>query len=204
MSNNNFYVYVHRRADDNTIFYIGKGEGRRAWRKTNRNIWWKRVVEKHNYVVEVVLWDLPENDAFQLEKELITFYKGHLVNLTDGGEGSSGIVYSIERKNKISKLNTELWKDPAIRKRREEGQRKWAIENWKGSYLDMMLSDPQFQAKRVKALREKHCRKVKRSDGVVFNSIKEAANVTKCDSGSITKACKGQLKQTAGYSWKYV
>lgn len=204
MSLNKFYVYVHRRADDNTIFYVGKGEGRRAWRTNNRNNWWRNVVNKHGYIVDVVLWDMPESDAFQLEKDLIAFFKGFVVNLTSGGEGSSGIIYSLERRKSLSELHTKLWQDPSIRKRREEGQRRWAIENWEGSYLDRMLSDLEFQAKRVEALRKKHSRKVKRGDGVVFNSIKEASIATNCDNGSITKACKGQLKQTAGYTWEYI
>lgn len=33
MKSNNFYVYFHRRLDNNQVFYIGKGSGVRAYRK---------------------------------------------------------------------------------------------------------------------------------------------------------------------------
>jgi hypothetical protein len=94
MSVKKFYVYQHRRADTGEVFYIGKGHGKRLYSK-NRNNYWKRIVDKHGLVVEVVKEDLTEDEAFQLEVELIKQYKEQglsLSNMTDGGEGTVGRI----------------------------------------------------------------------------------------------------------------
>ena len=51
---------------------------------------------------------------------------------------------------------------------------------------------------------ELHQRKVKRSDGVIFNSIKEASMGDENVRRHITEVCKGKRKSTGGYSWEYV
>lgn len=96
---NTFYVYLHRRKTDNKVFYVGKGKGKRAYSKHGRSDWWKRTVEKHGFVVEVVFSALSEEDAFQCEKDTILefrYFDHPLVNLTDGGEGMSGHKPSAE------------------------------------------------------------------------------------------------------------
>lgn len=91
-----FYVYLHRKKTTNEIFYVGKGSGHRAWSTTGRSDLWTRTIKKYGHTVEIVLDDLQEWYAFELEKELIALYgrlndgKGKLVNMTDGGEGLSG------------------------------------------------------------------------------------------------------------------
>ncbi len=91
-----FYVYLHRKKTTNEIFYVGKGSGDRAWSTTGRSDLWTRTIKKYGYTVEIVLDNLQEWYAFELEKELIALYgrlsdgRGKLVNLTDGGEGLSG------------------------------------------------------------------------------------------------------------------
>lgn len=100
---NKFYVYVHRRASDNKIFYVGKGTRNRAWSSNGRNKYWKNVVNKHGKLVEIVLEELEEDCAFELERELISFYGvENLTNLSTGGEGSSGFSYSQEMKDRLS------------------------------------------------------------------------------------------------------
>lgn len=89
---NVYYVYLHRRSDDNEVFYVGKGRDYRATSVKGRNIYWNRVYEKHGLVVEYLEKNLSEDDAFSLEMETIKFYVENdhtLTNLTHGGEGSS-------------------------------------------------------------------------------------------------------------------
>lgn len=96
-----FYVYVHRRKDTNAVFYVGKGCGKRAWKKTTRSDWWKRIEAKYGRTVEIVLTDMSEDDAFKLENELIDFYgRENLCNLTDGGMG--GVSPNAETREKMS------------------------------------------------------------------------------------------------------
>lgn len=91
-----FYVYVHRRGDDKSIFYVGMGcvKYRRAHQKSkkHRSEYWHRVAKKHGVFVEIwSYWDT-QKEAQDEERKLISFFKDKtsLVNFTDGGEGSLG------------------------------------------------------------------------------------------------------------------
>ena len=110
MLRNNFYVYVHRKTSNNSIFYVGKGCDYRAYDKTGRNDYWEKTYNKHGLIVEIVLNNLTEQQAFNLEIELIAFYgRENLCNLTDGGEGSSGVIFSQSRLLKIKQASINQW-----------------------------------------------------------------------------------------------
>jgi hypothetical protein len=86
-----FYVYEHIRKDTNIPFYVGKGKGYRANSTQNRNIYWKRVVEKAGYTINYLAKDIDEELAYLCEQERIDQLKrlGYkLANLTVGGEGA--------------------------------------------------------------------------------------------------------------------
>lgn len=102
---NRFYVYLHRRKDNNEVFYIGKGCGDRIGSKQNRNRWWKHVVAKYGFTYEYVEKCLSEQSALELERELIKFYRetGHeLCNISEGAGGPSGIPCPEEKKKALS------------------------------------------------------------------------------------------------------
>lgn len=102
-----FYTYIHRRASDDKVFYVGKGKGDRAESHKNRNNHWLKTVKKHGIRVEIVArWD-DEKDAFKHEKELIAQYREFglkLCNYTDGGDGTSGHKHSAETRAKLSSM----------------------------------------------------------------------------------------------------
>ena len=104
----NYYVYLHRKKVTGEVFYVGKGKGRRSKVSKNRSKFWKAIVNKHGYTIEIVCDGVQEWYAIELEKELITFYgrrdlgNGSLVNMTDGGEGTSGHKMTEEQKLKFS------------------------------------------------------------------------------------------------------
>jgi len=54
VTNKKFYVYVHIKESDNTVFYVGKGSGGRAWDFYGRNVYWKNVKNKHGVRVEIL------------------------------------------------------------------------------------------------------------------------------------------------------
>lgn len=105
-----FYIYLHKTADTLETFYVGKGKDNRAWSIQGRSKFWNRVKERHGLIVELVSTGLSEQDAFSKEKELIKFYgrrdrgEGSLVNLTDGGEGVSGLIWSDENRAKFKEF----------------------------------------------------------------------------------------------------
>lgn len=103
-----YLIYSHTRNDNNKIFYIGKGNQKRPYDIYNRNKYWRNVVNKHGFTVQIIAEHEKEEDAYKHEKELIAYYRSigsPLVNLTDGGEGASGMPKSEETKAKISKAN---------------------------------------------------------------------------------------------------
>ncbi len=95
-----YYVYLHKKKTTGEVFYVGKGSGNRAWRLEGRNKFWHKIVNKHDYDIEIHSDNLQEWYAFELEKDLIAYYgrrqlgKGTLVNLSDGGEGVGGWIPS--------------------------------------------------------------------------------------------------------------
>lgn len=108
------YVYRHIRLDKNQPFYIGIGTDsnyQRAYSKNSRNIFWKRVVSKSKYEVEILLDNLTKEQAKKKEIEFIALYgkkinkTGCLVNISDGGEGAAGYKHTKEAKIKIAEAN---------------------------------------------------------------------------------------------------
>lgn len=107
-----FYVYLHKRATDGSIFYVGKGTGDRAWHKSSYSRgdgWWRNISIKNGVIVEICQDDMTEGDAFLLEMWLIAKLRHVgvvLCNLTDGGEGASGAVRSKETKQRLRESKT--------------------------------------------------------------------------------------------------
>jgi hypothetical protein len=121
----NFYVYGHYTADTDELFYVGKGRGFRSNEKSKlrRSKFWHNVASKHGVVVRIIKENLSEGDAFDLERTLIRLHgkrydgSGTLVNLTDGGEGTSGfrrenVVISEDTRKKISNALVGKQKPP--------------------------------------------------------------------------------------------
>jgi hypothetical protein len=110
-----FCVYEHWRPDKNICFYVGKGTRKRAYSLTRKeNPRYGRVVEKLlrsglKVDVRIVGTDLTEEDAFKIEIDLIARHRTlgiELLNLTRGGEGSSGCTRSEEFRQKIREFQT--------------------------------------------------------------------------------------------------
>lgn len=106
---NEYCVYLHIKETDGSPFYVGKGLKSRSYQKTSRNKWWCSVVDKHNYDIIYLEENLTETQA--LEREVYWIKRigrkslglGPLVNLTDGGEGTSGRIVS-----EVTRLKTSL------------------------------------------------------------------------------------------------
>jgi|SRR5208282_2231102 len=92
-----FYTYMWLR-EDGTPYYIGKGQGNRAFKSGGRRQTFSAPPQERIIIQEYET----EEEAFDAEKLLIAYYgrkdneTGILRNLSDGGEGPSGQVTSEE------------------------------------------------------------------------------------------------------------
>ena len=120
------YVYVHY-APDGTPFYVGKGSCRKT---AKRQVYWRAneprnsneewlACSKNGFRVEIYASCVTDEEACRLEQELIDGFgrkdlnRGLLVNKTDGGEGSWGLVASSQLRAKRSlnarRKRSDVW-----------------------------------------------------------------------------------------------
>ena len=91
------YVYAYVRKEDNTLYYIGKGKGRRAWNE-HRTAGSGIKTPEDNTRIIIIEQNLTDIEAIALEIKLIKKYgrkdlgTGILRNATDGGEGATGNI----------------------------------------------------------------------------------------------------------------
>jgi len=110
-----FYVYEHIRNDTNEIFYVGKGSGDRCYKKIGRNQHWHNIVNYAGFTVRMIVEDISEDLALELEIELIKELRElgiPLVNYTDGGDGVSGYKHTDEARARMSEKRTGVKRKP--------------------------------------------------------------------------------------------
>jgi len=96
-------VYLHRRKDNNEVFYVGIGTSKkRPYQNTGRNKYWHNIVNSVGYSTEITHKDICKEEACAIEEYLISFYGrkdlglGTLCNVTDGGDLNTGRIKSKE------------------------------------------------------------------------------------------------------------
>lgn len=165
MSATNIY-YVYQYLDPNTKipFYIGKGKGdryqshlRKARTQTKKSYpvidkCKQLLLESQEPIIEILEYFDNERQACNREIELIAKIgrkdckAGPLLNLTNGGEGSSGRLWSEERKSKWQGQNNPMygkvpWKEaglnnPMTSRNHSDESRQKMSEAIKKSYDD--------------------------------------------------------------------
>ena len=112
---NSWIVYRHIRSDKNMPFYIGIGKTHdRPSNKKDRSSFWKGIVNKTDYDIEILFDNLTKEQAIEKEIEFIKLYgradlkTGTLCNMTSGGEGTGCLNPELEseRRSKIRKTLT--------------------------------------------------------------------------------------------------
>lgn len=115
-----FYTYAYLR-EDRTPYYIGKGEGKRIYKKGKGEV--GKPTDKSRIIF--LKQNLTEEEAFKHEKYMIAVFgrkdlgTGILYNKTDGGEGSSGCKYTEERREKRRGKNNPFYGKTHLEETRE-------------------------------------------------------------------------------------
>ena len=112
---NNFYTYLYFDPSRNEPIYVGKGKDKRfnihLSRKDMHPLTHRLQMMKRNGVQPIITFlcrNIDEELALLIEQEAISKYgrkdlgKGPLLNLTDGGEGSTGWKMPDKTKEKIA------------------------------------------------------------------------------------------------------
>jgi len=248
MEKEEYYVYIYldtRKTGEYTYneykfknepFYVGKGKEYRHKRhlnesnlldKSHKSNLINKLINSGNYPEIVIIKDsLSENNAFELEKQLISLIGrydlklGPLTNKTDGGEGISGykwtdvqklgiknrkpsglgLTRSEEHKKKIGDANKgKTWKDDV--KRLEEYKEIKKIQN-KGE------NNP-FFGKTHNEIVLKKIRKeiIMYNEDMIaiteYSSLTECANKTGFPMSKISSVANGKIKHYKKFRFKY-
>lgn len=162
---NTYYVYAYIRANG-TPYYIGKGEGKRAWLKGKGEVG-KPTDSSRIVIVEN---NLTNTGALAIERRLIRWYgrldlgTGILRNKTDGGDGVAGYRYTNVQKSEIS-----------ARMKGRKG--KPHTEETKQKLREINLG------KHSKPITEEHKRKISESNKGRIKSPEHRAKISKANVG---------------------
>lgn len=122
------FAYVHARpetVDKTGIFYVGKGARRRFLPSIRRTKHHTNIVNKYG-AKNILVGKFEcssEASALELEIGLIKCLRRagvQLVNLTNGGEGTSGLFPTEETRAKLSEGLLTRWSDPEYRAKMRE------------------------------------------------------------------------------------
>ena len=188
---NNYYVYIHRRKDNKTVFYVGISRQEKYFRvntKTGRNPIWNNIVNKYGFTGEVLFSDLSKEDACLIEKALIKSYgrintnSGVLANLTAGGDGSVDCPKSIETKNKMSKARVGKPLSEEIKNKMSETRKGKKASDITKAKLSIIAKN-KFSKKVINI-----------ENGTIYNSISECASELNISRTYLNKLLKNRTE----------
>lgn len=209
-----YYVYRHIRLDKNIPFYIGMGskpsvqyasvtkEYSRAFTMLQRSLLWNKIYEKTNKIISVeILYESDDYDNIKLKEiEFIKLYgridlgTGTLCNLTDGGEGMRGLVFTETHKNRISESNSKYTRSPETRKKISDAIKRIGISS------DQKQKAFAGRLKNFKAI----IQLTKAGEFVKeWSYIAIASKALGISGAHIGRCCKGERKTIGGFRWEY-
>ena len=134
IDNGKYYLYSHTRLDTNEPFYIGIGTKKnystyksiysRAHEKSSRNKYWKSIINKTDYKIDILIetndYEFIKNKEIEYIADYKKLYK--LANFTKGGDGHSvkhkkssiikmKITHENKRRSIINRITPDVIKD---------------------------------------------------------------------------------------------
>lgn len=150
-----FYVYEWFIKETNEIIYVGKGKGRR-YKVRKHNKFFNDMIRRYECDSRIVKEFADEQDAFRYENERITALKAInqcVCNIYAGGTGGTVSWWTDELREEYSRKNVM----------KSENQRRRMKENNPMKEVDVAKKNGEQKKRKVVI------------DGVIYNSLKEAA-----------------------------
>lgn len=227
-----FYVYVHRRATNGSIFYVGKGTRNRLTSTASRSPKWHKIANECGFVAEKISNQMPNQCALSYEKAMMSAIGfDRICNVVMGGSyGMSGRKFDREVVDKRSKkcMKPVINSDGVIFQSLKDAaahMRKIGFSNATEAHISSCCKgnrhvafgfswsfDTSKTPKLIDAsskVNEARKRCVIASNGMEFASITDAADwvrtslKVKCGTSDISRCCNGKRKNCAGLEWKY-
>ena len=181
------YVYIHRNPKTKQIFYVGVGYKGRAWSfKWGHSKHYYNYIQKYGLpIVEMYKTDLTEDEAYELEEQLISKYgrvgidkDGILVNKSSGGKTSA------------------------------KGTKQYLTDEWKKKIGDANKGKTKHTDETKQSISSKNSKPVMQCslDGKLikeFTSIKQASEYTQIEKMLIDNALQNPLNNSTDFIWKY-
>lgn len=224
LKENRFYVYLHRKRTDGSIFYVGKGQGTRAYNRAGRNKGWKSVESNNGRTIDFVVKNVKEDYALFLESVLISKFRSEgieLVNVSDYGNSQEGKT-AHNRKPVICSNGMKFdcvhhakdWVRSEGHNRATVSAISWCADGrynsmygyawwWEGDepkeYVPPAVGRDDFKKKSVRCI----------DNGMIFDSIQEAAiwvghGRVASTSSKIGMCCNGLRGSAYKHRWEFV
>jgi len=214
-----FYVYAHTNKKGD-VLYVGKGSGDRHLKIGNRSIQWKKYFKLKKFYTVFLDTNLLEGEAYQKEKEWISFYKNInqcKLNVANGGSGIDvdkrwwGPAISKAAKGRVSPFGKESksFKDCIDPKQLDYFYNELKLstteiaKNFGVSYATICSRLKMFgMSARRSGWDPRPIKCI--DDGNIFPSVKAAAKFYGVFSNNICKVLKGKYKSTGNKVFIYV
>ena len=201
-------VYIHRKNNDNSIFYVGIGKSVSRAKSTKlRSDFWRNTANKYGYSYEVLVDDVSWEDACDLECLIISMLgrrnkkTGILCNMTDGGDGVVGNTawnkglkisdYATYKKIKNVRKVKMTFKLPV-----SESTKVKLSKSLKGK-----IKPPHTKETKLKLSLYFSKKVINTQTGEIFIGVKKLAKMLNIDYTSFAKKLKGTRKNNTIYKY---
>ena len=216
-----YCVYKHTSPSGKVYIGLTSRDPEKRWNNGHgyNGSYFFRAIKKYgwdNFKHEIVASGLCENEAKNLEIELIAEYKSNQrlfgYNISSGGESKTGTTISDEQKEKIRKGNIGKIVSAETRAKLSAASKKMWQDKNRVEYFRKINSGANNKMFGKKMSEEE--KKIRGAKAVIqldidgnfvneFISIHEANKKTSIGRDGISKCCRGLYKQYCGYKWKY-